>query len=220
MSLVPPKGPARKPVTGRNRSSITGFVPVPWPKSTGLVAFESQHEENLIYVMRDDPDVARLWSQPETFAWRDASTGAPRKYTPDFLVEFADGSHAYREVKPFATLLTEPDFKGRREAIEAHCRDRDARFEVWTEREIGGADPFIRVATATEYRLLGLATEGELTEPDDGLPHASASVARELGIARGMMLEGFWIGRAALTGLVTAVRPKPLPVPRWARSAQ
>lgn len=96
MTFDPPKRPARRVVTGRKRSSVTGFVPVPAPKGTGLVAFESLHEERMIVLMRDDASVTRMWGQPETFAWRDEGTDRPRQYTPDFLVELADGSRAYR----------------------------------------------------------------------------------------------------------------------------
>lgn len=220
MSFVPPSKPARKVVTGRKRNSVSGYVPVPAPKGTGLVAFESLNEEKLVVLMRDDTSISRMWGQPETFTWKEAATGRTRRYTPDFLIECTDGTRAYREVKPFDELLADPDFDSRRAAIDLECRSRGAKFEVWTDREIGGVDPFIRVATEVERRLFGLADAADLVEPEDGLFHASAAVARELGVARGMMQEEFWVGLAELTGLITAIRPKPLPVPRWARTSR
>lgn len=206
---MPPEGPARRiQFHGRGRS-CAGTAPT--RKGVGKVPFESLLELDLVELMTDDEDVATLRAQPETFTWTDGLTGAKRRYTPDFLVRRSDGTSVYREVKPIAVLLADPELGDRRERIELECRARGAEFEVWTEREIrrvGGTAPFIRHATIEEAGVLSGTVSAS-----DGPRWGSGAVGSPLleFVAREMRIPNLfpcgmgWVGRSALTGIAMAV---------------
>lgn len=115
-------------------SACTGWFPS--AKLGALVPCESALEVRACAAMERDPGIAVFRPQPETFRWRDAE-GRRRRYTPDFLVEHADGARSYREVKPSRVLARDPTLGGRRSEIEAECARRGASFVIWTEQDDG-----------------------------------------------------------------------------------
>lgn len=127
-SLLEPSAPARR-IWGRRRlKTLTGRLSS--TKGGGQVEAESHGELRLAIAMNGDRAIRAYRHQPETFSWEDG-TGRRRRYTPDFLVQYADGSLAYREVKTVRTFRSNPTLDGRLEYILAICRSREARFEVW-----------------------------------------------------------------------------------------
>jgi hypothetical protein len=98
------------------------------------VPYESSVEADLIIIMEVDYTIAGFWAQPETFRWRQGKRA--RRYTPDFLVQLADGNREYREVKLTKRLIKDPTFKGRRTDIEHECALRGAIFAVWTKSDV------------------------------------------------------------------------------------
>jgi len=124
-----PSGPVRKGARGRSQRSIVyDFVS---RKMNGRVPYESTVERDLIIRMELDREITGFWAQPETFEW--VQDGRRRRYTPDFLVHFFNGSSAYREVKPLAKWIEDWDFGGRRDEIERECAVRESAFEIWTD---------------------------------------------------------------------------------------
>lgn len=189
-----------------------------------MVPFESLLEGDLIMRAAADPDVVSLRAQPETFRWLDGATGRRRRYTPDLLVTLRDGSKVYREVKPYALLVRDPELKGRRRRIEAECLARGATFEIWTEYEIREArdrPALLRAATLEEARrhAEAFAAGGTQLAVAPAYVRELASLIRLVDIRR---VDEGWIGRSGLTGILTALFCDLVTCPRtrmvvWAR---
>lgn len=96
--------------------------------------YESLPELEAMILLDTDPSVVAFHSQPETFRWRDA--GQHRRYTPDFVLMFADGRRQYREVKTEQGLRSDPTLKGKLPRILVECASRDADFAFWTVAQI------------------------------------------------------------------------------------
>ncbi|MAY29565.1 MAG: hypothetical protein CL627_10150 [Aurantimonas sp.] len=218
--------PARRMLDGRHRRSCTGSVPT--PKGGGLVPFESLLEGDLILRAASDPDVVAVRAQPETFRWLDGVSGRRRRYTPDLLVTLRDGSKVYREVKPYALLVRDPELRGRRRRIEAECLARGAKFEIWTEyeiRETPDRPALLRAATLEEARRHAVALAEPFAAGGAQLTMAPAYVrelASLISLADIRRVDEGWIGRSGLTGILTALFCDLVTCPRtrmvvWAR---
>jgi hypothetical protein len=197
--------PARRVIKSGGRSSITGYVSC--VKGGGLVPFESLLEEGLIDIMKADETIASLKGQPETFKWRSAE-GKLRRYTPDFFCLMSDGRKIFREAKRLKRLLSDPMLNGRRSDIERECLARGASFEIWTEVEILGKDPEVRVATPEEaaaFRSAIAAGASQLIDPAAVLPRTALSIIEDMEIECGTLFGGAWIGLSRLTNLYTAL---------------
>lgn len=114
-----------------HRSHITGINTLP----TGIVERESALERDFVILSSFiDPDV-RITSQPVTIRY--AHDGAERRYTPDFLIDWSDGSAELVEIKYRADLREawdrlRPSFGAGRD----WARNRGVRFRIATERGI------------------------------------------------------------------------------------
>lgn len=102
-------------------------------KNSQMVAWESQLERDLLYLLEYRRDIARYACQPRRFdIWVD---GGSALYTPDVEAIDTDGVIHYLEVKP-SSALTEPRWRARlagaREAIES----ADFGFGVFTELDL------------------------------------------------------------------------------------
>ena len=201
---------ARNIVDGRHNRSFTGFVPT--PKGGGLVPFESLLEADLVDLMVKDARIVTIHAQPETFAWRDGVHGRRRRYTPDFLAVATDGTRIYREVKPHALLIRDPDLSGRRARIEIECAARGATFEIWTEREIREdrhGCSLLRIATAVEAALHGSSPaipEGLAGQQGAAtVPGIVRRVAERLALADLRLAGDAFVARSRLTGILMTV---------------
>lgn len=198
---------ARKVVDGRHCRSFTGYVPT--PKGGGLVPFESLLEAGLVEHMAEDSAITLIHAQPETFVWRDVD-GSRRRYTPDFLAVTVGGAKIYREVKPYATLMRDPEFSGRRVRIELECAVRGATFEVWTEREIRedrDGVSVLRVATAAEadlHRSAPSLRREEIGQPD-GVPGVVRQLVKKFSLWDLRRMGDTFAARSNATGILMIV---------------
>lgn len=128
-------GPSKVKNTGRLSSS----------KNDRSAAFESLLERDFFTLLDFDLDVVKFHEQPVTIEYV-GSTGEPRRYTPDVLVFFRQGSQRKRpeptlyEVKPRPVLFSQwavlkPKFRAARRYATAH----GWRFKIVTEQEVHGA---------------------------------------------------------------------------------
>ena len=116
-----------------HRSHIIGFQPL----STGLAEHESALERDFVTLTSFTHPAASITSQPVTISFEDGLTR--RRYTPDFLVEYADQPRELVEVKYQADLREgwrrlAPAFT----AARAWAQERGATFRIATEIDIRG----------------------------------------------------------------------------------
>lgn len=116
-----------------HRSHVTGFQPLP----TGTADHESALERDFITLTSFLDTGAAITSQPVTIRFR--HVGEPRRYTPDFLVEWSDGRRELVEVKYRIDLYAGwRRFKPAFAAARTWARCHGARFRIATEHGIRG----------------------------------------------------------------------------------
>ncbi len=113
-------------------------------KHNEYIAFESGLEKDALILAEFRPDIVSYKSQPKTI--RFIHELKKRKYTPDILVEYANGQKQYIEVKYREDLFEnwsyyKPKFKA---AINAAKLEGNTTFKIWTENEI--RTPFLKNA--------------------------------------------------------------------------
>ncbi|MGL4942097.1 MAG: Tn7 transposase TnsA N-terminal domain-containing protein [Thermoguttaceae bacterium] len=81
--------------------------------------------------LENDPTVVK-WMKRHgvTIPWIDVQ-GHQRRYVPDFLVEYSDGSKIIIEVKD-PTRLDSDDVKRKRSAAELWCKQRGMTYRIET----------------------------------------------------------------------------------------
>jgi len=127
------RGMRRIPLS--RRSHIIGFQSSP---VSGVTEHESALERDFVTLTTFRDASAQIVSQPITLSFLEGSTR--RRYTPDFLVHWSDGSSQVIEVK-YRTDLHEkwrqlrPAFF----AARAWAREQRASFRIATERSIRSA---------------------------------------------------------------------------------
>jgi hypothetical protein len=113
------------------RSHITGFQ----PQSLGVTEHESALERDFVTLVRFADAAQHITAQPVTIEFRDPRR--LRRYTPDFLVRWADGQTELIEVKYQADLRhLGKQLKSRFVAARHWAQEHGARFRVATERSI------------------------------------------------------------------------------------
>ena len=142
------------------------------------VQFESGLEEELIYILDFDSDVKSYHDQPIQITYQDEQ-GKERIYTPDYLVEYKDGSKVLFEVKSKEFIAkNQKEYRRIVKAGKGYCKSRSWIFKVITDRDIMtdyGAnvrflfyyqtyplDLAISNVVLGELKKLGKSTPGEL----------------------------------------------------------
>lgn len=93
--------------------------------------YQSDLERKMMERLEADPTVAK-WMKRHgiTIPWVDGQKHM-RRYCPDFLVEYTDGSKALLEVKD-PTRLDSDDVKRKRKAAEIWCKQRGMSYTIAT----------------------------------------------------------------------------------------
>lgn len=152
----------------KNYRHVTGRVYNSRTRSSS--AFESTLERDYLLLLDFDPAVARYEEQPVTLDYSDRN-GVQRRYTPDVLVEYADGSFVLCEVKRRDDLSQHwAEYKAKFKAARRYARERGGRFRLISEREIRtpylGNVKFLRpyrgyvVDPVQQAELLGTLAQG------------------------------------------------------------
>ncbi len=106
---------------------------------------ESSLERDFVYRAALCPSVAQLRHQPLRI-----DLGDDRRYTPDFLVEYRDGTRCFVEVKPLERVERNAATFDRASQV---LRDQEsAAFVVLTEDDIRRGDAHKRAALILRYR--------------------------------------------------------------------
>jgi hypothetical protein len=197
------KFPVRK--IGRGHRGIRGHASF-FERS---VSFESTLEHDFLLRLSIHPGLLDIVEQPETIRYRDA-TGKGRRYTPDFLVTYADPVRGACEVVyeiKYRSDLEEnwPELRPRLRAGIGWARSRGARFCIMTEREIrtpalecarilkkyrmlepDAACEAALLAAAVPGATLGSIARAAATDPScrDAVERASAQAFRLLALGR------------------------------------
>ena len=128
-ALGPYRG-ARNPVTHSGRGFRAKFAS---KKNQRMVRCESLLELDFVRSAEFARNVIRYEEQPVTIDYR--LDGRPRRYTPDFLLTWRDGTRWYVEVKPSELLAMEKN-QEKFLAITEFFKDRGQRFITIDEKQI------------------------------------------------------------------------------------
>jgi hypothetical protein len=117
-----------------NYRNVTGTIRS--AKSNNYTSYESGLERDALVLAEFDPNVKQFTSQPRTFYY--VKDTKKRRYTPDILIEYTNGSKLYIEVKYREDLKKDwhklkPKFKA---VIHELKKEPDTHFKIWTEIEI------------------------------------------------------------------------------------
>ncbi|WP_305418490.1 Tn7 transposase TnsA N-terminal domain-containing protein [Photobacterium leiognathi] len=117
----------RKPHPNKN---IYKFISV---KNKTSIMCESGLENDACFLFEYNANVISYRSQPSGFEY--LHEGKTCFYTPDFLVQYADLTTEYFEVKPF-TRTIELEFKKKFRAIKSAAMQNEETISLITERQI------------------------------------------------------------------------------------
>lgn len=121
---------------------ITSGLFVPYNKSSGtfwsekngkLLSYRSAHEEGAFHLLEQLGKVARYLVEPLAIEYE--FEGDRRRYIPDILVVYRDGSLELVEIKP-SSRIGDPINQAKFAAARKFCEENRMEFSVWTERDI------------------------------------------------------------------------------------
>lgn len=141
---------ARRPARtiGTNRRSITGRVAF----AGRSIPFESSLERDFLILLDFDLKVEDVHEQPFRIAYA-GTNSRMHHYTPDFLVEYANGTRILYEVKYRTNLKEEwAKLKPRFRAAIRYAKQSGMRFSIMTEVEIRGSSYLANVKFLRPYR--------------------------------------------------------------------
>lgn len=121
---------AREPVSPSG-GKVVGYFPS--AKNNRQIAWESQLEKRACLLFEFSPAVVSYKEQPITIFY--PSQGTMRKYTPDFVLLFANEQRIYVEVKP-ASKLKDEGLKSKLQDIADFWEQHDCYFIVITDEEL------------------------------------------------------------------------------------
>lgn len=111
--------------------SIRGEYANPKKSPWNFEKYQSDLERRMMDRLEQDPHVVK-WMKRHgiTIAWIDSQKHR-RRYWPDFLVEYADGTKVVIEVKD-PSRLDSPDVLRKRKAAELWCKQRRMEYIIAT----------------------------------------------------------------------------------------
>lgn len=111
--------------------SIRGTYDNPNKSPWNFENYDSNLERRMMRRLERDPHVVK-WMKRHgiTIPWIDGQKHR-RRYVPDFLVEYEDGSRAVIEVKD-PSRVDSNDVQRKRRAAEMWCRQRHMTYEIAT----------------------------------------------------------------------------------------
>ncbi|HEX8221711.1 MAG TPA: TnsA endonuclease N-terminal domain-containing protein [Chloroflexia bacterium] len=122
--------PVRQPRNTGGKNIVGQFASVKMQRS---VPFESLIERDLLYLADFAEDVVAIEAQPFVIEYTDEA-GRPRRYTPDFLLGYADRDLVV-ECKP-ATQVGKPANLAKWEYARRWCAECDWQFVVVTDEQL------------------------------------------------------------------------------------
>ena len=142
-------------IRNRNKGSyVSGMF---WSsKNNREYIFRSTYEFAYFYILEQTDDVMSYIVEPFHLPYKHPFNGKIRKYYPDIMVLYRDGTMKLLEIKP-ASMVTDPVVARKASAARAHLLRNNipATFEFITEEDIFN--------TAKDYRNL---KDLLLAEPD------------------------------------------------------
>ena len=108
-----------------------GVYPEPKKSPWNFERFESDMERLMMDRLENDPHVVK-WMKRHgiTIPWIDGQKHQ-RRYSPDFLVEYADGVRSVVEVKD-PSRIDSNDVQRKRKAAEMWCKQRHMEYVIAT----------------------------------------------------------------------------------------
>lgn len=101
------------------------------------IAFESVLERDFYMLLEFDENVISYAEQPITINY-EYKDGSKRKYTPDCLVTYKDGTQRYYEVKYINEIRNDNELREKLDFLKSYFYDEyTLKFDIFTDEEIG-----------------------------------------------------------------------------------
>lgn len=123
--------PARKISNRNGLGKVTGLFFS--HKMNMYVSWESQLERDYCYLLDFNKKIKNFFSQPKTFNF--TYSGRKIRYTPDFYIEYIDGSNEYIEIK-FSNALENIKTAKKLKILENYFSQNEIQYKILFEDEI------------------------------------------------------------------------------------
>ena len=101
------------------------------------IAFESVLERDFYMLLEFDENVISYSEQPITINY-EYKDGSKRRYTPDSLVTYKDGTERYYEVKYINEIRNDSELREKLDFLKSYFYDEHTlKFDIFTDEEIG-----------------------------------------------------------------------------------
>ena len=101
------------------------------------IAFESVLERDFYMLLEFDENVISYAEQPITINY-EYKDGSKRRYTPDCLITYKDGTERYYEVKYINEIRNDSELREKLDFLKLYFYDEHTlRFDIFTDEEIG-----------------------------------------------------------------------------------
>ena len=101
------------------------------------IAFESVLERDFYMLLEFDENVISYSEQPITINY-EYKDGSKRRYTPDCLITYKDGTERYYEVKYINEIRNDSELREKLDFLRSYFYDEyTLKFDIFTDEEIG-----------------------------------------------------------------------------------
>ncbi|MDN5107224.1 Tn7 transposase TnsA N-terminal domain-containing protein [Aliarcobacter butzleri] len=101
------------------------------------VAFESVLERDFYMLLEFDENVISYAEQPITINY-EYKDGSKRRYTPDCLITYKDGTERYYEVKYINEIRNDSELREKLDFLKSYFYDEHTlKFDIFTDEDIG-----------------------------------------------------------------------------------
>lgn len=101
------------------------------------IAFESVLERDFYMLLEFDENVISYVEQPITINY-EYKDGSKRRYTPDCLITYKDGTERYYEVKYINEIRNDSELREKLDFLKSYFYDEHTlKFDIFTDEEIG-----------------------------------------------------------------------------------
>lgn len=101
------------------------------------IAFESVLERDFYMLLEFDENVVSYAEQPITINY-EYKDGSKRRYTPDCLITYKDGTERYYELKYINEIRNDSELREKLDFLKSYFYDEyTLKFDIFTDEEIG-----------------------------------------------------------------------------------